>query len=172
MKLLLVTLLLVIACVYANPTPGPIGQDTRVSIMQTLEFTYHAEFPIGETKSSIVLYGGPTAAYIWYPEDERGEGLGLEAGVELRGYKRQMYSGVFAGAYAGGGILWRKDEENIEAFSAGLKFGWRKDLHSMGAPVDLEPYLCAGFMIDPYSADNWVFRPAPVFYLGLKLAFF
>ena len=170
--LLLIALLLGIVCAYANPTPGPIGQDTGVSIMQTLEFTYHAEFPISESKSSVILYGGPTAAFIWYPEDERGEGLGLEAGVELRGYKGQMYSGAFAGAYAGGGILWRREEENTEAFSAGLKFGWRKDLHGMGVPFDLEPYLCAGFMVDPYSADNWLFRPAPVFYLGLKLAFF
>jgi hypothetical protein len=166
-------LFIAVTIVYANPTPGPFGTDIAISVMQTVEFTYHAEFPIGEeSKSSAILYGGPTAVYVWLPPDERGEGLGLEAGVELRGYKVNRYSGIFVGAYTGGGILWRRGEENIKAFSGGVKIGWRQDMHKLGFPADLEPYLCVGFMIEHEDTNGWIFEPAPVIYLGLKLAFF
>ena len=67
---ILFSVLLTVSAASANPTPGPYGNEIGFAVMQTLEFTYHAEFPVGEqSKSTVILYGGPTVVYVWSPGD-------------------------------------------------------------------------------------------------------
>lgn len=152
-----------------NPTPGPLSSSRP--IMQTLEFVYHYEQAVGDSSNSIILYGGPTAVYIWHPEDVTGFGFGLEAGVEARKYLFEPRSRLFLGGYGGYGVLWREHEDEIAAVSLGLKLGWRENLHQYSIPIDLEPYFCLGYMVhNQITEGNFELRP--VIYLGLKAAIF
>ena len=163
----LYSVIVLFSVVSANPTPPPYSSSSDFSVMQTVEFTYHYEQPVGENDNSIILYGGPTAVYVWYPEDEQGEGMGLEAGVEARKYLHAGLEHLFFGTYGGVGILWRKDEENVKALSGGVKIGWKENLHRIQLPFDLEPYVCIGFVVSDEQSTQYV--PELVFYLGFKL---
>lgn len=173
-KLSIVLITLISTCIAkANPTPSPGGGfygESKFSIMQTLEFTYHIEgFSTADSMGTWILYGGPSFVYVWIPEDDEGVGLGLELGAETRRYYMRSLSGLFAGLYSGAGILWQSGAEYTAAISAGGKLGWRVNLRQQRLPFDLEPYICVGIMLVRFDGSNVFADLAPTLYLGTKL---
>lgn len=157
--------------VTADPTPDPDYIDDGGSLLQTVEATVHVEGGFnGDSLQSWILYGGPTFVYVWSPENLSGPGLGLELGGELRRSLRRPLSGLFLGAYAGVGILWRIDEKASEAVTAGVKMGWRIPVSS-GIPLDVEPYAGVGVRLFSLSDGGEPFSLHPILYLGLKFDF-
>ena len=100
-----------------------------------------------------------------------GFGFGLEAGVEARKYFLDYRSKLFFGGYGGYGFLWQEGQDELRALSLGVKLGWREDLHRYELPLDLEPYLCLGFMVDSRNPLTTI-PLRPVIYLGMKAGIF
>ena len=154
--LLPVAVVLLFACfVSADPLPIPAAEG-RFSIMQTLEMTFHIEIPLDQhSMNTWIIYGGPSLAYIWIPDEIEGSGVGIELGGELRKYFIKPFSGLFFGAYFGAGVLWGTGEEHIEAISTGLKFGWRIPLIRTALPLDIEPYVGIGIKLLSNEKNEW-----------------
>jgi hypothetical protein len=156
----------------ANPSPGTSWEDGGFSILQTAEMVVQSQTSTSDDSSTVlILYGGPSLVYTHVPEDHRGAGVGVEAGIELRRQFSRRSSGPFTSLYAGVGALWpfaESEATSIRAASFGMKLGWRIPVGHGDPGVDVEPYTAAAFGVS-LAGERAL---SVTIYLGLKLALY
>ncbi|HOP25739.1 MAG TPA: hypothetical protein PKX02_00940 [Candidatus Sabulitectum sp.] len=146
------------------------GPGIDLEVTQTLELTYSYEKPLSaDSSSSLILEGGSVFCSDSYLEEFA---PGLEAGVELRGYRDGDLAGFFVGGNASGELLWPSARERLERISFLVNFGWKHRLPVLGVPVAIEPNWGAGITMDNDNSAGWEYTPKPLVNFDLKLSLF
>jgi hypothetical protein len=146
----------------ADPVPpwDPEGEGGSIYLVGTAELTAAHENPWStEDQTSIVVFAGPAAEYLYGPEG--GAGIGVEGGIEFRDYFENFDKGGFFSCYLGAGSVWPSEGENLSTISAGLKAGTRIHVSSL---VNGEFYFGPGGHI-PIGSD---LHPFMSIYLGFR----